>query len=60
MCISILGVPSAHLVVGSTGSLYDFFVESGGVEGRYKKIVQRGILENFLNWVVKSRYFSVY
>jgi hypothetical protein len=47
-------------MMGSVGTLYDFFVESGGVEGRYKRVVERGVLENFLNWVVKSHYFSDY
>ena len=47
-------------MIGSVGTLYDFFVESVGVEGRFKRLVERGDLENFLNWLVKSYYFSYY
>ena len=41
-------------------TLYDFFVESGVVEGRLKMGVERDDLKNFLNWMLKSHYFSDY
>ena len=47
-------------IVTSVGTLYDFFVESGAVEGRLKRVVERGDLKNFLNWMLKSHYFSDY